>query len=109
MAAPHVAGVASLIWAQNPNLSALEVKETILSAVDPVSSLQGITVTGGRLNASEAINANEAPQITFGSQPASIELSSLDGHNGFVLNGMAAGDWLGWSVSSCRGCQWRWH
>src|SRR5689334_22790588 len=31
---------------------------------------------------------------------ASMNLSSLDGSNGFRLNGLAAGDRLGWSVSN---------
>jgi hypothetical protein len=40
--------------------------------------------------------------VVFGSQTpfsASIDLSSLDGTNGFAINGAAAGDNLGWSVS----------
>ena len=55
MAAPHVTGVASLIWAQNPNLTAQQVKERILSSVDPIAALNGKTVTGGRLNAFKAL------------------------------------------------------
>ncbi|MEM9273561.1 MAG: putative Ig domain-containing protein, partial [Cyanobacteria bacterium P01_F01_bin.143] len=40
--------------------------------------------------------------VVFGSTTAfssSLELSSLDGSNGFVINGIAADDWSGWSVS----------
>ncbi|MCC2099398.1 MAG: FG-GAP repeat protein, partial [Hyphomicrobiales bacterium] len=32
--------------------------------------------------------------------PASINLSTLDGTNGFTLNGIDASDWSGYSVSS---------
>ena len=32
--------------------------------------------------------------------PASIDLSALDGSNGFKLNGVAAGDYSGWSAAS---------
>ena len=35
-----------------------------------------------------------------GSYSASLELSALDGTNGFVINGIDAGDKCGWSVSS---------
>lgn len=64
MAAPHVSGVASLILAQNPNLTALEVKERILQSVDPISGLQGKTVTGGRLNAHKALTNGTTPPVT---------------------------------------------
>jgi len=50
MAAPHVAGAVCLLWSAAPLLTAAEVKNTILSTVDPLPSLQGFTVTGGRLN-----------------------------------------------------------
>jgi len=50
MAAPHVAGAAALALAANPNATPAEVKARILGAVDPVTSLRGKAVTGGRLN-----------------------------------------------------------
>jgi subtilisin family serine protease len=57
MATPHVAGVAALVWGLNPDWTYDLVKNQILSTVDPVSSLDGITVTGGRLNAAAAVGA----------------------------------------------------
>jgi|GEM_PF-610308 len=47
-------------------------------------------------------NAGES-YVVFGNNngfSASLELSSLDGTNGFILNGINAGDWSGRSVSS---------
>jgi hypothetical protein len=43
-----------------------------------------------------------ASYLVFGSEawPASVNLSSLDGSNGFVINGVSAGDNSGGSVSS---------
>ncbi len=61
MATAHVSGVAALIWSLEPNLSCSEVKQRILKTADPVSSLNGKTVTGGRLNAYQAV----IPQITI--------------------------------------------
>jgi len=57
MASPHVAGVAALIWAQNPTLSSLDVKARILGSVDHPANLTGNkTVTNdGRLNAAGAL------------------------------------------------------
>ncbi|NEO56228.1 MAG: S8 family serine peptidase [Okeania sp. SIO3B5] len=62
MAAPHVSGVAALVLAENPDLSYQEVKDIILESTDPISALDGKTVTGGRLNAFEALSSlNTAP------------------------------------------------
>jgi subtilisin family serine protease len=58
MATPHVSGVASLIWSDDPTLTAQQVKDRILATVDPISDLQGITVTGGRLNAYSALTGS---------------------------------------------------
>jgi subtilisin family serine protease len=55
MATPHVAGVAALIAAQFPGISAADIKCKILQNVDPIPALAGITVTGGRLNAAKAL------------------------------------------------------
>jgi subtilisin family serine protease len=55
MATPHVAGVAALIAAQFPGISASDIKCKILQNVDPIPALAGITVTGGRLNAAKAL------------------------------------------------------
>jgi len=55
MATPHVSGVGALILALNPALTPLQLKDRILNAVDPIPTLSGITVTGGRLNAFNAL------------------------------------------------------
>ena len=56
MASPHVAGVAALIWELMPDLSWQEVQSAIFIGTDSISSMQGITVTGGRLNAFGALS-----------------------------------------------------
>jgi len=56
MASPHVAGSAALLWHQNPNLSWEAVKQTILDNTDPISALDGKTVTDGRLNLNKTVN-----------------------------------------------------
>lgn len=61
MAAPHVAGVAALLMSENPGWSNDQVKTQILGTADWLSSLQGKTVTGGRLNARAALGAYEFP------------------------------------------------
>ncbi len=55
MATPHVAGVAALLWSTRPDASWQDVRKAILNGTDPVSSMFGKTVTGGRLNAYKAL------------------------------------------------------
>jgi subtilisin family serine protease len=55
MATPHVSGVAALVLSLHPGYTPLQVKSQLLSSVDPLPDLQGVTVTGGRLNAARAV------------------------------------------------------
>jgi len=75
MATPHVSGAAALILSKCP-LDTATVKSTILNNVDPISSLAGITVTGGRLNVNKAIRAcagapAPAPDYSLSASPGS--------------------------------------
>ncbi len=56
MAAPHVSGVAGLIWSQFPGLTHLEVRALIRERVDLISALIDKTVSWGRLNAAKALS-----------------------------------------------------
>ncbi|KAB2948343.1 MAG: cell surface protein [Candidatus Methanoperedens nitroreducens] len=55
MAAPHVSGAAALLKAFNPSLTHLGIKNILMKSVDPLPSLYGKTVTGGRLNVQKAL------------------------------------------------------
>lgn len=55
MATPHVTGVAALVWSVNPTWTYSQVRSKILSTVKPLPSLSGKTVTGGLLNANNAV------------------------------------------------------
>lgn len=71
MASPHVAGVAALVLAHSPGLTTAEVKEAILDNTDPIPSLSGKTITGGRLNAARALGVPPGPTFTLSVAPAS--------------------------------------
>lgn len=58
MAAPHVAGAAALVWSQNPQMSARDVKRVLLSSVDIVPQLQGYVSSNGRLNIRRAVEGD---------------------------------------------------
>jgi hypothetical protein len=51
MAAPHVAGAASLIRSLAPTIGVVELKQLLLDFADPVAGLADKVLTGGRLNA----------------------------------------------------------
>lgn len=55
MATPHVAGVAALLKGFAPQMTGSDIKESILESTDPISALDGLVLSGGRLNAFEAI------------------------------------------------------
>ncbi len=57
MAAPHVTGVAALALARAPGLTVPQLRDVLLSSVDPISALGSVTVTGGRVNAARAVQA----------------------------------------------------
>ncbi len=61
MASPHVAGVATLALSREPTLSVAELSAALLDNTDPVGSLLGRTVTGGRLNAFNTLSSIGAP------------------------------------------------
>ena len=55
MAVPYVSGLAGLIKSIRPDLTALQIKYTILNNVDYISSLAGKILTGGRINVFKAL------------------------------------------------------
>ena len=55
MATPHVAGVAALVLARNPSLSAIELKNAVLNGVQRLAGLAPLSVTGGRIDAVAAV------------------------------------------------------
>ena len=56
MATPYVAGVAALLLSKYPNMTAAQIKATILANADSINSLRNLCTSGGRLNAYEALN-----------------------------------------------------
>ena len=50
MACPHVSGMATLLWSENPSLTYLEVKDRLIATSTPVASLRSGVVAKGRVN-----------------------------------------------------------
>ncbi|MBA3322198.1 MAG: S8 family serine peptidase [Pyrinomonadaceae bacterium] len=55
MATPEVSGIAALVLATDENLTVEELRERLMNSVDKLDSLQGRTVSGGRINARRAV------------------------------------------------------
>ncbi|MEM8831445.1 MAG: S8 family serine peptidase [Cyanobacteria bacterium P01_G01_bin.19] len=91
MATPHVAGVVSLLLAEEPGLSAEEAKDIILSSVDPIPALEDRTVTGGRLNAFNSLAELGPPAELIGTPEDDV----ISGTNrGDFINGLEGNDIL---------------
>lgn len=63
MATPHVAGIAALTLAQWPGIDAASLKKALMKGSDPVPSLDGMCVTGGRANAYNSIQDLLGPNL----------------------------------------------
>jgi subtilisin family serine protease len=72
MAAPQVSGAAGLLFSVKPAASVTEVRSALLASVDANASLEGRTVSGGRLDAGAAIAYLEPPApVLTSTDPAS--------------------------------------
>lgn len=56
MACPHVAGAAALYWSAHPEKHWKDVKDAILNSVKRIPSLEGKTLTGGKLNVEQLMH-----------------------------------------------------
>jgi subtilisin family serine protease len=71
MAAPQVSGIAALVWSQYPTLDQYQVKARILNSVDALPGLTDKTISGGRVNAYNAL-VNPARPAVFKVTPATV-------------------------------------
>ncbi|MBI1900168.1 MAG: S8 family serine peptidase, partial [Planctomycetia bacterium] len=78
MASPHVAGALALIRDLHPEYTYLEAINQLLSSVDPLPSLSGLMVSGGRLNVANALAGPSLPRISIN------DVSVLEGNSGTV-------------------------
>ncbi|KGJ91586.1 Ig-like domain-containing protein [Thalassotalea sp. ND16A] len=72
MASPHVAGTASLVWGNEPTLTADDIKQRLLSTVEPLAVSTKGTLTNGRINAMQALNSATPPDVT----PPTVSLTN---------------------------------
>ncbi|MBM4014275.1 MAG: hypothetical protein FJ293_04840 [Planctomycetes bacterium] len=97
MACPHVAGVATMLFAVSGTRNALDVKDWILNSADPIAAWSGLTVTGGRLNFEQALAQVPPPP----SLPSSGILFSLKRNT--TVAGHAMDKWDVWHLDPVTG------
>ncbi|RYZ38288.1 MAG: peptidase S8 [Myxococcaceae bacterium] len=70
MATPTVAATAARMFAENPDLTAVQVRDLILKTVAQDSDLKGKVITGGKLDIDAAITAAKDSVVAKPEQPA---------------------------------------
>lgn len=105
MAAPHVSGAAALLLSQCSSLSTAQLRSAILGTVDPVASMTGVTVTGGRLNANRALQSCMGQVQLLGVSPnsgagMSQTFTLTYGDTAGAMDLTVAGAWFGSSTNS---------
>src|SRR5438128_2987487 len=96
MATPHVSGAALLVLSKCA-LDTASLKTLLLNNVDPIPSLSGMTVTGGRLNVNKAIRACGAPanpDFALSATPASQTITQ-GGSTTYTVNISPSGGFTG--------------
>src|SRR3989441_606736 len=96
MATPHVSGAAVLVLSKCA-LNTASLKTLLLNNVDPIPSLAGRTVTGGRLNVNKAIRACAAPanpDFALSAAPASRTVTQ-GGSTTYTVNITPSGGFTG--------------
>jgi subtilisin family serine protease len=93
MATPHVSGAAALVLSRCA-LNTADLRAALVGNVDPIPSLAGITITGGRLNVSKAISSCTAPTFLLTATPVyrskvaiayfKVGVTAKNGFNGTV-------------------------
>ncbi|MHB1035438.1 MAG: S8 family serine peptidase [Pirellulales bacterium] len=105
MATPHVSGVAALAWATAPETTVAQMRAAILEGADPLASLAGKVLSGGRLNARGTLDrlgmnvaaSNPAQRAVVSSPPAQFQIDFTDDFDpasleaaDLTVNGLAA-------------------
>ena len=97
MAAPHVTGIAALVWESNPGLTGAQMRERLRRTSDPVAPSPNTTWGFGKVNAlravRESVAAITAPAVAVPGVP--VSLSSANSSAAFAGNTLS----YAWSLA----------
>jgi subtilisin family serine protease len=95
LAAPYVAGALALMLAEYPNESYQSSINRVLQAVDPLPSLAGKCLTGGRLNLRKAFTPIRLTAVpSLGNGPIQLHVSAITNLTCVVQASFDLNDWL---------------
>lgn len=95
MASPHVTGAAALLWSVNPDITGSEMKAILMDSGDSLASLDGKTVSGKRLNLTNAMaEADPIPSFKLSVTPRLQEITAGDNVE-YTINIGNVADWMG--------------
>jgi alpha-tubulin suppressor-like RCC1 family protein len=77
MATPQVAGAYALVQSLNLDWTCKQIKEALMSSTDTESSLKDRCVTGGRLNAFKALQAEPAKERLIAAKPTKVDFGKV--------------------------------
>jgi len=87
MATPHVSGLAALLKSYDPTWTWDKIKSRILAGAVPLASLDGLILTGGRINANDSLFVNvDAPHI-YSMDPSACVVGTAVRILGFSFGG----------------------
>lgn len=78
MATPHVAGAIALIADLHPGWGYEQIIDRLFATVDPVGALDGVTTTGGRVNAASLLAPDAVAPLITSVAPVGAVSSTLD-------------------------------
>ena len=76
MATPVVSGIAALVLSRNPDLTPVQLKEVLMTSVDPSENLRTKVISGGRVNAYMSVNNSISRLSAMEIVPKKITLST---------------------------------
>lgn len=92
MAAPYVAGAVALLYSAKPDMSMMQVKDSIFSNVDKIPELFGKVSTNGKLDIGAAVNSVLGIPVNRNSDPqGAITSRSFSNIKGWAIDPDSAG------------------
>jgi len=72
MATPHVSGLAALLAAQDAGRDWRALRNLMLAGADGTAAMEGVTITGRRLNAAGALGCTDSPLLAVVQYPGEL-------------------------------------